>query len=104
MSRRVGSLIAAISFFFWCSDGGAETQEYQIRRLIYLSTSCGIQSLKSVDSAPGRERFKATCGNTSAYPDGIEVLCLDPEDDRSCKVLTAPHYFRQLELLRPSAP
>lgn len=85
------------------SGAVAETAEYQVRRLIYLESSCGVESLSRLDASPGHERFKAVCRNISAYPDGLEVACSDPSDDRSCKVLTPAVMFDQLELLQPKS-
>lgn len=87
-----------------CSEAAAETAEYQIRRLIYLTTSCGVESLVTLDSSPGNERFKAMCKNVSAYPSGLEVVCTDPSDDRSCRIITPAVKFDQLELLQPQTP
>lgn len=83
-----------------CSNAIAETAEYQVRRLVYLESSCGVESLAKLNSSPGHERFKATCKNISTYPDGLEVECTDPSDDRSCKILTPAVTFDQLELLQ----
>lgn len=96
--RRCLLLLAA------CTVNGAalaETAEYQIRRLIYLGSSCGIETLARLKPTPGHERFKAACRNASAYPDGLEVDCTDPMDDRSCAIVTPPRSFDQLELLQP---
>jgi hypothetical protein len=81
----------------------AETADYQIRRLIYLGSSCGLEALERVDATPGSERFKATCKNASSYPNGLEVVCSDPFDDRSCRIVTIARHFDQLELLQPKA-
>jgi hypothetical protein len=84
-----------------CSTVQAATAEYQIRRLVYLKTSCGIESLVTVEASSGRERFKATCNNISAYPNGLEIICTDPVDDRSCKIMTRAVRFDQLQLMQP---
>lgn len=85
------------------APGAATTHEYQVRRLIYLATTCGAQSFEVLEAKPGHERFRLTCKNTSAFPDGVDVLCTDPDDDRSCVVQTRPTSFDQLELMRPNA-
>jgi hypothetical protein len=82
----------------------AETAEYQIRRLVYLGSSCGIESLARSSALPGHERFKVMCRNVSAYPNGLEVVCTDPADDRSCRIVTPAATFDQLELLQPKIP
>lgn len=84
-----------------CSQAAAETAEYQVRRLIYLGSSCGVESLERFDPSPGHERFKAACKNVSAYPNGLEIDCTDPSDDRSCTIVTPSVTFDHLELLQP---
>lgn len=98
------AFLSIVSVMICCTlshQGAAITQEYQIRRLIYLSTACGIETYSIIDEKPGHEVFKVTCKNVSSYPDGIEIVCSDPDDDRSCKVTTEASHFDQLELMRP---
>jgi hypothetical protein len=85
-----------------CSAAQAVTAEYQIRRLVYLKTSCGLESLVALETSSGRERFEATCNNISAYPNGLEIICTDPVDDRSCMITTRAVRFDQLQLMRPT--
>jgi len=100
MSRGVFLVLACVG----CGAAVAETADYQVRRLIYLGSSCGVESLTRLDEAPGHERFKAVCRNVSAYPNGLEVDCTDPLDDRSCTIATPAVTFDQLELLQPKTP
>lgn len=80
----------------------AEIHEYMILRLVYLNTSCGTQSLERLETGPAYTRFKVTCRNVSAYPDGLTVLCTDPDDDRACLIETKEKSFDSLDLMRPS--
>jgi hypothetical protein len=82
-------------------SASAEIHEYMIRRLLYLGTSCGVDTLERLESRPDERRFKATCRDVNAYPKGIEVTCTDVADDRSCVIDTPPKAFDSLELLRP---
>jgi len=79
----------------------AEIQEYQIRRLVYLSSSCGLESFERSETPPDVRRFKILCRNTTAYPQGLNVLCTDVDDDRSCSIETPVQRFESLELLQP---
>lgn len=102
--KRAGVVLTLTLAFAAPLAGGAaaEIQEYMIRRLLYLHTTCGVDHLEQV-AAPSAatRRFKALCRNVSAYPDGVYVTCTDIRDDRSCKPETAPKAFDSLKLLRP---
>ena len=78
----------------------SEIHDYMILRLLYLNTSCGTLSLERIEVTPPLSRFKATCKNVSAFPDGLTVLCTDPDDDRECRVETPEKTFDHLDLLR----
>jgi len=40
------------------------------------------------------------CGDIiSVYPQGITIICLDENDDRSCRIETHPRVFKDLNLL-----
>lgn len=74
--------------------------EYQIRRFVYLKTSCGLQSFQRLNPGQRPFRFHIVCDNVSGYPHGMEVSCSKP-DDHSCVVLTEEKTFDSLELLQP---
>lgn len=78
-----------------------EIHDYMIRRLVYLGTSCGADTISPVKAAAGHRRFHIVCHNTTAYPEGLSVDCSDPEDDRSCLIEEKPREFDKLDLLRP---
>lgn len=106
-SRNEGRRIAGCAALSAClaaaaAPAGAEIHDYMILRLLYLGTSCGTQSLERLDPPqPDHRRFKATCRDVNAYPDGLFVTCTDIADDRSCVVETKANRFDSLELLRP---
>lgn len=80
----------------------AEVKEYQIRRMLMLKTECtvtGLDTARIADDPRLRERFLATCDNVSHYPDGVEIVCPDTEDERDCTLLTAKREFPHLRLL-----
>ncbi len=80
----------------------AEVKEYQIRRMLMLKTECtvtGLDTARIADDPRLRERFLATCENVSHYPDGVEIVCPDTEDERDCTLLTAKREFPHLRLL-----
>jgi len=80
----------------------AEVKEYQIRRMLMLKTDCtvtGLDIARIVDDPRLRERFRATCENVSHYPDGVEIVCPDTEDERDCTLVTAKREFPHLRLL-----
>ncbi|MFG5118828.1 hypothetical protein [Methylorubrum sp. POS3] len=80
----------------------AEVKEYQIRRMLMLKTDCtvtGLDSARVADDPHTRERFLATCENVSHYPDGVEIVCPETEDERDCTLLTAKREFPHLRLL-----
>ena len=82
----------------------AEVKEYQIRRMLMLKTACTVTGLDIARIEGGghdRERFLATCENVSHYPDGVEILCPDTEDERECRILTRKREFPHLHLLKP---
>ncbi|WP_210258061.1 hypothetical protein [Hyphomicrobium sulfonivorans] len=84
------------------SNARAEIKDYMILRLLYLDTSCGVDHLERLEpDADGNQRFSAKCRNVSSYPDGLEVLCTDADDDRSCRVTTPEKTYKHLELLQP---
>lgn len=77
-----------------------EIHDYQILRLLYLATPCGVTVLTKLDSAPEIRRFRAECSNVSAYPKGVTVVCTDVNDDRSCRIETPAREFDSLRLLQ----
>ena len=78
----------------------AAVKEYQIRRMLYLNTTCGVRSL-DVSEKDGKDRFFAVCENVAHYPDGIEVLCPASEDERDCTLVTKKREFQHLHHLKP---
>ncbi len=80
----------------------AEIKDYEVLRLLYLHTPCGMASIVSRQTSEHEVRLRADCQNRTAFPDGAEVVCTDHHDDRSCRVETPSREFDSLELLRPS--
>ncbi len=78
----------------------AEVKEYQIRRMLMLRTECSVTSLE-VSARDGKDLFSAGCENVAHYPDGVEVLCPDTEDERECTILTRKREFLHLHHLKP---
>ena len=83
------------------SPAVARVQEYQIVRLITFKSECQIAKLEDRSLPSGPMRFVASCENVGFYPDGIEVICPDRDDDRSCRVTTKAKSFDNLHLLDP---
>ena len=79
----------------------AEVKDYQIRRMLMLKTECQVVGLDIETLEQGKGRFLAACENVSHYPDGVEILCPDTEDERECRIVTVKREFRHLESLRP---
>ncbi|MGQ0673398.1 MAG: hypothetical protein ACT4N2_11070 [Hyphomicrobium sp.] len=99
--RRRLPHIALVSFGLVAPPSAlAEIHDHEIRRLLYLHSSCGVDQLEQLVSEPSLRRFRAVCRNTSAFPDGLEVLCTDIHDDRSCRIETPSKTFDSLDLLR----
>ncbi len=70
--------------------------------MLMLKTECtvtGLDTARIADDPRLRERFRATCENVSHYPDGVEIVCPDTEDERDCTLLTAKREFPHLRLL-----
>lgn len=78
----------------------AEVKDYQIRRMLMLKTECSVTGL-AVSARDGRDHFAATCGNVAHYPDGVEILCPDTEDERECTILTRKREFLHLHHMKP---
>lgn len=100
LGTRPGLVLLLLSGPF-AGPASAEIHEYMIRRLLYLGTSCGVDTLERLEAPGDRRRFRATCRDVNAYPKGIEVTCTDIADDRSCVIDTPPKAFDSLELMRP---
>jgi len=83
----------------------AEIKDYQIRRMLILKTECGVSGLDTRKVAGDGEGFTdlfvAACENVAHYPDGVEILCPDTEDERDCRMLTRKREFPHLHLLKP---
>ncbi|WP_165937765.1 hypothetical protein [Methylobacterium segetis] len=77
----------------------AEVKEYQIRRMLMLRTECQVSGLDS-EQRGTVSRFRAECENLSHYPDGVEILCPDTEDERDCRIATAKRDFPHLRALQ----
>ena len=92
--------LAVLAFLLGAgSPAAARVQEYQIVRLITFKSECQIARLEDKSRPTGPMRFVAACENVSFYPDGLEVLCPDRDDDRSCRVTTQAKSFDTLHLL-----
>lgn len=80
-------------------------QPYQIRRVVSYDTPCRLGEVGAAQQqADGSLAFLVDCENDETYPDGLLILCKDPRNERSCKPLTEPRVFKNLELMRPSKP
>lgn len=80
----------------------AEIKDYQIARMLNFRTECRLLSLKRLAPVGAEaERFFGECGNLVFYPDGIEVVCPEADDEWTCKIVTKKKSFDNLELLRP---
>jgi hypothetical protein len=77
-----------------------EIKDHEIRRFVYLKTNCGLRELKRLNSGERPLRFHVACANASGWPDGMEIACSEPDDDRSCRVTTEEKRFQHLELLK----
>jgi len=113
---RLGSGLAfGLLLWAWADTALAEIKEYQIRRMLLLKTACGVSGLDRSGIAPDpsptplpapppadryTDRFLATCENATHYPDGVEILCPDTEDERDCRLVTRPREFPHLDSLR----
>lgn len=96
------ALAALIALAAGANEAHAEIKDYEVLRLLYLRSACGMASITSRDTSPEKVRFKADCQNKTAFPDGAEVVCTDHHDDRSCTVETKHRNFHSLELIKPS--
>jgi hypothetical protein len=94
------AVVVAVLAAVWPGRIVAEIHDYMILRLLYLHSSCGTLSLERLDSTGSNTRFMATCRDVTSFPDGLTVLCTDADDDRSCRIETAPKTFENLDLLK----
>lgn len=94
----IGAAAAAIVF---SASASAEVKEYQIRRMLMLKTECTVTGL-DISAKGGEDRFFASCENVAHYPDGVEILCPDTEDERNCRIITEKREFRHLHHMRPA--
>jgi len=53
--------------------------EYQIRRLILFKTGCQIVSVTRTENKDGSLIYLTKCENVSFYPDGVKIICTDPD-------------------------
>ena len=102
MLAHSASVLALAAAVLPLAPAHAEVKEYQIRRMLMLKTECtvtGLDTARIADDPRLRERFLATCENVSHYPDGVEIVCPETEDERDCTLLTAKREFPHLRLL-----
>ena len=76
--------------------------EYQIRRLILFKTECQIVSVTKSQDKNGSLNYHTKCENVSFYPDGVSIICTDPDQETSCKIMTKKKSFESLDLLKRS--
>lgn len=96
-------ILASMALTSWSAAASAELKDFQIARLILTQSECILKGqLTRVERTDGSWSYHGTCGNETFYPDGIDVLCPDPDnnDERACKILTRKKQFLYLELLR----
>lgn len=116
--RKLGLVVAfGLAFSGPVDTARGEIKEYQIRRMLMLKTECGVSGLDiskmtgsvtsgappAVGSQDDRytDRFRATCENVAYYPDGVEIVCPDTEDEQDCRLLTRKREFPHLKLFQP---
>lgn len=122
MVRWLPALTFGLALSVPMSAARGEIKEYQIRRMLMLKTECGVAGLdiskidgSKIDGsgiaggagAGGRradrytDRFLAACENVAHYPDGVEIVCPDTEDEQDCRLLTRKREFPHLKLFQP---
>lgn len=92
--------VAVLVLASLCLPVYAGIQDYQIIRLITMKSDCNRKNLERTDSDDGTVTFFASCSNVSHYPDGVSVLCTDPENEQTCKIQTQAKQFNHLKLLQ----
>jgi hypothetical protein len=92
--------VAVLVLVSLCLPVYAGIQDYQIIRLITMKSYCNHKSLERTDSDNGTVTFFTSCLNVSHYPDGIFVICSDPENEQTCKIQTQAKQFNHLKLLQ----
>lgn len=101
--RLRGMLIASLGLVSGSGSAIAELKDFQIARLIITRSECILKGqLSRTEQSDGAWSYHGDCSNETFYPDGIDVLCPDPDDndERACKILTAKKSFLYLDLLR----
>lgn len=93
----------------------SQIKEYQLRRLAIYQSECNpgkvFRALNAfselpedlqADAADSQQGawFHLDCQNQTFYPHGLYVACTDPDDERSCRLLSEAQSFDQLKLLQ----
>lgn len=78
-----------------------EIKDEEIKRYVYLKTNCGLNELVRLNPGGQPLRFHIDCKNVSNWPEGMDISCAEPDDDRTCRVTTMEKHFKYLDLLAP---
>lgn len=77
-----------------------EIKDEEIKRYVYLKTNCGLNELVRLNPGGQPLRFHIDCKNVSNWPEGMDITCAEPDDDRTCRVTTVEKHFKYLDVLR----
>ena len=78
----------------------AAIQDYQIARLVAMKSESVHDQLRREDESDDGVVFHVSCANSSHYPDGVRVVCDDPEYASSCQIQTEAREYNFLEMLQ----
>ncbi len=60
----------------------AELKDFQIARLILTRSECILKGqLTRIEQTNGAWSYHGDCSNETFYPDGIDVLCPEPDNN-----------------------
>lgn len=104
MHRLVNALpvgtVTAVLLLACPATAVAAIQDYQIVRLVAMKSECAHDQLRRENESDDAVVFHVSCKNTSHYPDGVRVVCDDPQYASSCQIQTEAREYNFLEMLQ----
>ena len=81
------------------ANANPDIKDGAIKVLVNFKTNCNLQSLSREVTNNNGLKFTVICGDKTFYPDGLIVLCPLRDVDVSCKIMTKPKKFKNLNLI-----
>ena len=76
----------ALSLMMPIENANAVIEDDELVQMVQTNTECTVDNVERSVSPDGQLIFQIDCSNLIFYPDGIRVVCQDPDKRDSCTI------------------